>query len=64
MIFLKQSYRLVTQVDDLEMLYDLLVDLICASTPKDKERAYRQLERIGVDRATANALAVDIKAGM
>lgn len=46
------------------MLYDLLVDLICASTPKDKERVYRQLERIGVDRATANALAADIKAGM
>ena len=46
------------------MLYDLLVDLICSSTPKDKERAYQQLERIGVDRATANALAVDIEAGM
>lgn len=44
------------------MLYDLLVDLICASTPQDKERVYRRLERIGVDRATANALAVDIKA--
>lgn len=46
------------------MLYDLLVDLICASTPQDKERAYRRLERIGVDRVTANTLAADIKAGM
>ena len=46
------------------MLYDLLVDLICASTSKDKERAYRRLEHIGVDRATANALAAEIKAGM
>ena len=46
------------------MLYDLLIDLICASTPQDKERAYRNLERVGVDRATANILAADIKAGM
>lgn len=45
------------------MLYDLLIDLICASTPHDKERAYKKLERVGVDRATANVLAAEIKAG-
>lgn len=45
------------------MLYELLLDLICASTQKDKERAYKRLERVGVDRATANVLAAEIKAG-
>lgn len=45
------------------MLYDLLIDLICASTPQDKERAYKQLERVGVDRATANVMAAEIKTG-
>ena len=45
------------------MLYDLLIDLICAGSPEDKESTYRKLERIGVDRATANALATEIKNG-
>ena len=48
----------------MEILYDFLVNLICASTPQDQERAYRKLERIGVDRTTASTLAADIKAGM
>lgn len=45
------------------MLYDLLIDLICASTKHDKELAYKNLERVGVDRATANVLADEIKTG-
>lgn len=41
-------------------MYEMLVDLITASTKKDKERAYARLERVGVDRMTANVLAKGI----
>ena len=32
------------------MLSDLITDLIRAKTPKEKEAAYRRLEKLGVDR--------------
>ena len=31
------------------MLSDLITDLIRAKTPKEKEAAYRRLEKLGVD---------------
>ena len=36
------------------MLSDLITDLIRAKTPKEKEAAYRRLEKLGVDRFTAD----------
>jgi hypothetical protein len=39
------------------MLQDLIMDLLTAGDEKDKERAYRRLERVGVDRKTADVMA-------
>lgn len=41
------------------MLMDLVMDLVQAVDPKEKERAYRHLERVGVDRATADVMAAE-----
>lgn len=41
------------------MLMDLIMDLVEAVDPKDKERAYRKLEKVGVDRRTADAMAAE-----
>lgn len=38
------------------MLQDLIMELVIAVTPKEKERAYRRLERVGVDRITADVI--------
>ncbi len=40
------------------MLGDLIFDLLAAGNdPKLKEQAYRNLERVGVDRRTADVIA-------
>lgn len=39
------------------MLQDMIFDLLTAGDKKEKEKAYRRLERIGVDRATADSIA-------
>lgn len=39
------------------MLMDLIMNLVYASDPKDKEKAYRNLEKVGVDRISANLMA-------
>ena len=36
------------------MLQDLIMELVCAVDNDDKELAYKKLEKIGVDRITAN----------
>lgn len=41
------------------MLMDLVIDLVQAVDPKEKERAYRRLEKVGVDRATADVMAAE-----
>lgn len=41
------------------MLMDLVMELVEAVDPKDKEKAYRKLERVGVDRITADAMAAE-----
>ena len=41
------------------MLMDLVMALVEAVDPKDKEKAYRKLERVGVDRITADAMAAE-----
>lgn len=41
------------------MLMELVMDLVEAVDPQDKERAYRRLERVGVDRATADIMAAE-----
>ncbi len=41
------------------MLQDLIMELVIAVTPKAKERAYRNLERVGVDRITADIMAAE-----
>ena len=43
------------------MLSDLITDLIRAKTPKEKEAAYRRLERLGVDRITADIAAEELR---
>lgn len=39
------------------MLSDLIMELVTATEKQDKERAYRRLERVGVDRISADAMA-------
>ena len=39
------------------MLSDMIADLILAKTEKERENAYRNLEKVGVDRMTADLLA-------
>lgn len=41
------------------MLMDLVMELVEAVDPKDKERAYRKLEKVGVDRRTADVMAAE-----
>ena len=41
------------------MLMDLVMDLVEAVDPKDKEKAYRNLEKVGVDRKTADVMAAE-----
>ena len=43
------------------MLSDLITDLIRAKTPKEKEAAYRRLEKLGVDRFTADVAAEELR---
>lgn len=39
------------------MLMDLVMALVEAADPKEKEKAYRNLERVGVDRISADVMA-------
>ena len=41
------------------MLMDLVLALVEAVDPKDKEKAYRRLEKVGVDRKTADIMAAE-----
>lgn len=41
------------------MLFDLIMDLLTAGDQKEKERAYRRLEKFGVDRRTADVMAAE-----
>lgn len=43
------------------MLADLLKDLAEARNEKEKEKAYRNLERVGMDRMTANAMVAEMR---
>ena len=40
-------------------MMNLVMALVEAVDPQDKERAYRRLERVGVDRATADIMAAE-----
>lgn len=46
------------------MLMELVMDLVTAVELQDKERAYRRLERMGVDRKTANEMAAEFYKGV
>ncbi len=41
------------------MLMELVMNLVIAVDPKEKERAYRKLEKVGVDRMTADIMAAE-----
>jgi len=41
------------------MLMDLVMELVMAADTKDKERVYRKLEKVGVDRKTADVMAAE-----
>lgn len=43
------------------MLSDMIADLITAKTEKERETAYHNLEKVGVDRMTADLLAREMK---
>lgn len=43
------------------MLSDMVANLITAKTEKEKETAYKNLEKVGVDRYTADLLAREMK---
>lgn len=43
------------------MLADLIKALANAGSKKEKEKAYRNLERVGMDRMTANMLVRELK---
>lgn len=45
------------------MLGELIMDLLTAADPKEKERAYRRLEKAGVDRRTADVMAAEFYKG-
>ena len=40
-----------------EMMGELIMALLTAGCRQDKERAYRRLEKVGVDRRTADVMA-------
>lgn len=42
---------------------DILMGIINAKTDKEKERLYRILEKVGMDRYTANVLIEELKKG-
>ena len=39
------------------MLQDLIINLINAKTPKEEEKAFKTLEKVGIDRYTAVVIA-------
>ena len=41
------------------MLTDLVMELVTAADPKDRERAYRNLEKAGIDRRAADEMAAE-----
>lgn len=41
------------------MLEDMIIALLITSEKREKERAYRNLERVGIDRSTADAMAAE-----
>lgn len=41
------------------MLMDLVMELVTASCKEEKEKAYRRLEKVGVDRRTADVMAAE-----
>ena len=43
------------------MLYDLLWALYTAKTDKEKSKAFRNLEKLGMDRQTATMMVNEIK---
>lgn len=45
------------------MLQDLIMNLLSAGDKKEKERAYKQLEKVGVDRRTADVIAHEMMDG-
>lgn len=41
------------------MLFELIMDLLTAGDAFEKEQAYRRLEKVGVDRRTADVMAAE-----
>lgn len=42
-----------------DVILEMVMDLVTATDPKDRERAYRNLEKVGVDRQTADEMAAE-----
>lgn len=43
------------------MLPELVYNLVTAADPEDKENVYRKFEMIGVDRKTADEMALEFR---
>lgn len=43
------------------MLYELIKAVLTARTPQEREKAYRKLQKLGIDRLTANVLAAEMR---
>lgn len=41
------------------MMFELIMDLLTAGDFKEREQVYRRLEKVGVDRMTANTMAAE-----
>ena len=41
------------------MLMELVMELVVSTEAKEKERVYRKLEKVGVDRMTADIMAAE-----
>ena len=42
-------------------LNDAIMDVVRAKTPQEREKAYRFLEKVGMDRMTVNAVISDMR---
>lgn len=54
-----ECFRMEINNEVMEMMQDMIFDLLTAGDKKEKEKVYRRLERIGVDRTAADNMAAE-----
>ncbi len=58
-IIMPECFRMEINNEVMEMMQDMIFDLLTAGDKKEKEKVYRRLERIGVDRTAADNMAAE-----